>query len=283
MNCNLFEVYLLLFIPVFTFSQQTKRATIKETYTIQKLGFIDKCEIYIPIIEDYEAHQKVIKMEYSKKPKYSTYDFDAKRAMYELNSQDLEVIKTIEISYIIELNKFDLTEAKKQNNNVGLKKGEKKTYLTNTGFYKIDKDNFDSSYVLKDINTIEKIKTINDFVVNQFSYVTFFGEDKGANYAIKNKTGDCTEYSDLMVALCRVNQIPARRVSGYSINSDTVSVLNRIFKSSGHAWVEVFLEEHGWVPFDPTYCDAGDNIDFATLPNQLVYLRRSEGGKGFNW
>ena len=39
-----------------------------------------------------------------------------------------------------------------------------------------------------------------------------------------------------------------------------------------HSWVEVWLEDHGWVPFDPTLEDTGRIASFARLPARYVYL-----------
>ena len=65
----------------------------------------------------------------------------------------------------------------------------------------------------------------------------------GAKLALKNGKGDCDEFSDLFITLCRINQIPARRVMGILITD--------INKFSLHAWTEVFIPPYQkWIPFD---------------------------------
>jgi transglutaminase-like putative cysteine protease len=53
-----------------------------------------------------------------------------------------------------------------------------------------------------------------------------------------------------MIALVRQLKIPCRYVSGYLYHEDKVK--DRSPAGATHAWVEAYLGELGWVPFDPT-------------------------------
>jgi len=65
---------------------------------------------------------------------------------------------------------------------------------------------------------------------------------KGAAAALAAKAGDCSEFSDLMVALLRVREVPARPVLGLCTEwKDTPK----------HAWVEAHVAGSGWTMFDP--------------------------------
>lgn len=66
--------------------------------------------------------------------------------------------------------------------------------------------------------------------------------DKGAAAALEAKAGDCSEFSDLMVALMRVREVPARRVGG---------LLTDWMDTPKHGWVEVHIAGSGWTMFDP--------------------------------
>jgi transglutaminase-like putative cysteine protease len=59
----------------------------------------------------------------------------------------------------------------------------------------------------------------------------------GALAALQRGGGDCTEYACLAVALARANSIPARRVSGYVIERDSV-----LRAADYHDWAEVYLD-----------------------------------------
>ncbi len=55
----------------------------------------------------------------------------------------------------------------------------------------------------------------------------FIPEDRGALYALHNKSGDCTEFMDLFVALSRANGIPARGLGGYVVTENAIVNLPR--------------------------------------------------------
>lgn len=109
---------------------------------------------------------------------------------------------------------------------------------------------------------IETIKKIYNYVLNNFSYSTYNPGDVGALKALQVKKGDCTEYSDIMVALCRANNIPAREIYGFTIDWNN---------TPKHNWVEVYTSKYGWIPFDPTLGDGKKNT-FSKLQNIYVYM-----------
>ena len=112
---------------------------------------------------------------------------------------------------------------------------------------------------------IEKVLNIYDYVTDNMEYTTVNKKALGAVNALKRGKGDCTEYSDLFVALCRAKNIPARVITGYRVN--------RSATSPKHNWVEVYLEKYGWVPFDPSNGDVGNVPSKSRLLNTgPVYL-----------
>ncbi len=113
---------------------------------------------------------------------------------------------------------------------------------------------------------IDIVKSIYEFVTDRLRYVPRTDE-LGAVKALAAKQGDCVEYSDLFVALCRAKNIPARVIKGYVTKFDD---------SPEHAWAEVYLTELGWVPFDLTYGDVKRNSTknkrFQKLKPIYIYL-----------
>ncbi|MCM2250783.1 MAG: transglutaminase-like domain-containing protein [Ramlibacter sp.] len=75
------------------------------------------------------------------------------------------------------------------------------------------------------------------WVASRMTYTGYLSEDSGALIAFRTRRGDCTEYSSLLVALCRACGVPARRVGGYV--SDR-SIAPR--PSDFHDWAEVWIE-----------------------------------------
>jgi hypothetical protein len=183
----------------------------------------------------------------------------------------------------MELFDYDFSIAKKEGSVSKLRKIERKRNLKNSGYYKLPKEGLDSSLISRSNDEVHRVNQIHDFVVDHLEYQTFFGEDKGASYALKEGKGDCTEYTDLMVALCRYNEIPARRISGFTLQQDTSSLIYKIFRSSGHSWAEVHFDEYGWVPFDPTHSDGSIITNFNNLTSKYIYLVFSESDRGLSW
>lgn len=113
-------------------------------------------------------------------------------------------------------------------------------------------------------NPLEKARKICENVSNYLVYNgTLHPQEKGAAWAFDNKTGDCSEYSSLMITLLRIQGIPARKVTGYMLtdeinyNPAVGDVFNYYAYSSGvhnflgHAWVEYYIPDIGWIACEP--------------------------------
>ena len=100
-------------------------------------------------------------------------------------------------------------------------------------------------------DTLEALFALADFVNLNIEYDESYAETiKKASWVLQNKKGVCDEYTILFIALCRALGIPARYVSGVAYSN--------VKKDFGnHAWAEVWLPEHGWIPFDITYAQYG--------------------------
>ncbi|GAA4353557.1 hypothetical protein GCM10023150_22330 [Kangiella taiwanensis] len=91
----------------------------------------------------------------------------------------------------------------------------------------------------------ETVQQLVQFVHNYLYY-----QPTPTNFTIEeiinNGYGDCTEYTQLLLALLNEQRIPAREVSGYIYLGDEEQ------RFGGHAWVEVLLDGE-WVGVDPTW------------------------------
>lgn len=94
-------------------------------------------------------------------------------------------------------------------------------------------------------STADTVRGAFRWTVENLSYSGYLAEDRGALYALRNRTGDCTEYACLMAALCRAAGVPARALSGYVYPSDAV-----VRPSDFHSWVEA-ADGSSWVTADP--------------------------------
>ncbi|KKM63313.1 hypothetical protein LCGC14_1512740 [marine sediment metagenome] len=131
---------------------------------------------------------------------------------------------------------------------------------------------------------ILKAKAIYNWVSAYLEYTEDLpAQEKGALWAYNNEKGDCSEYSSLMITLLRIQNIPARKVTGFLISNNpatrphigddwefTLSRNDGIVTSDflGHAWVEYYVPEIGWIASDPTWGASSSNYF-----NKNDYLR----------
>ncbi|MHA1932357.1 MAG: transglutaminase-like domain-containing protein [Promethearchaeota archaeon] len=126
-------------------------------------------------------------------------------------------------------------------------------------------------------NPIEKAEKIFNWVSDNLDYKgNLPPQEKGALWAYNNLGGDCSEYSSLMVTLLRIQNIPARKVTGFLLSNDptirpktgdtwTFHASESTSNIIGHAWVEYYIPNIGWIACDATW-NSGSNyfnrIDF---------------------
>ncbi len=284
MKLGSFLICLLMasFSSIVSYAQDTLSLFIEETYTIEHSGTLEKCEIHIPVPRDYYKRQSIKNIQFSGSAYYSKIG-NSTYAVYELSGTDLERYSYINAIIEIDIFDYDLTVAKKNGSAMALKKGQRRTYLRKTGYYKLPKEKLDSNLISQSSNIVEKTQKIHEFVVNHVHYQDIIGKSKGAAYALEEGKGGHKEYADLMTALLRYNKIPARRVSGFTLKMDTSSNISSELGTSEHAWVEVYFNDLGWVPFDPGRSDGNTKINFNNLTNKYIYLRFDELDKGISW
>lgn len=100
-------------------------------------------------------------------------------------------------------------------------------------------------------DTLEALFALADFVNLNIEYDESYAESiKKASWVLQNKKGVCDEYTNLFIALCRALGIPARYISGMAYSNAKNDFGN-------HAWAEVWLPGHDWIPFDATYGQYG--------------------------
>ncbi|MBE5934624.1 MAG: transglutaminase domain-containing protein [Lachnospiraceae bacterium] len=145
------------------------------------------------------------------------------------------------------------------------------------------------SYTNEEIN--EAVGKVQEYYRKSFVYTLNPGETPEGqdfvNYFLESKTGFCAHYASAATMLLRYMGIPTRYVEGYVISSDLISEGKKINgeevrkytsnyregesflvevevpDNKAHAWIEVYKENFGWVPYEVT-----------------VYNRKEEGNVG---
>lgn len=104
-----------------------------------------------------------------------------------------------------------------------------------------------------------------DLFNQQFYYTVTppaLGENSVDDFMWRSRQGFCEHFAGSFVFFMRAAGVPARVVVGYQ-GGDINSVDNylMVHQRDAHAWAEVWLEDRGWVMFDPTAAVAPDRIN----------------------
>jgi transglutaminase-like putative cysteine protease len=84
-------------------------------------------------------------------------------------------------------------------------------------------------------------------------YVDNPKEDMVSDFLFKKKEGACGQFAASMAVMCRSIGIPSRIVGGFAPGEyDSQTDRREVRAKDGHSWVEVYIPEVGWVPFDGT-------------------------------
>lgn len=107
-------------------------------------------------------------------------------------------------------------------------------------------------------NDYDRAKAIEEYLYQNYEYTLEPGntpEDRDfVDYFLFDlKKGYCTYYASAMTVLARSIGIPARYVEGYVLPRESSSDgVYKVRNKEAHAWVEVYFEGFGWMPFEPT-------------------------------
>jgi len=243
-----------------------KKINFEIEYYFDILGDTTKIDFITTIPNDYEDRQEVSGIDYSISPDRIFTDGPNKYAEFIILNPygDFE----LKITTQLEIYEYDLERAmilkKGQTPEDGFSKyfmEEKYIEVNNSVIQNIDLVHTFTEYPL------DHVEMNYDFVMKNLDYFGYNPGDIGAVQALKNKGGDCTDYTDTFVTLCLASGFPARSIEGYPIDASDLAM--------GHNWSEVFISGYGWIPFDPTYDDnngSSRDTTFENLKNTYIYM-----------
>ena len=96
--------------------------------------------------------------------------------------------------------------------------------------------------------------TLQDWFRSEFDYsleVQAGHSNSAIEGFLRDRVGYCEQFAGTYAAMMRTLGIPARVAVGFTpgnFNGERYSVLGK----NAHAWPEVWFDELGWVPFEPT-------------------------------
>jgi transglutaminase-like putative cysteine protease len=223
----------------------------------------EKAVVTALVPKSIEGRQKILQVKYSPKPEREFEEKGNKYARFVLNNPAGVQVITADVE--AEIDRYDLSVAGKHRHEPESKE-RLAAWLKSEKF--VESDAKEIQQAAKSINgadELDKIRNIMAFVHQKIRYTGYDETDHGALYALKNGTGDCTEFSDLFVALCRAKNIPARVWEGYLVDEIAKG------DTAKHIRVEAYTRKYGWVPFDPLHV-LRKNAGFDVLKPVFVYL-----------
>lgn len=123
---------------------------------------------------------------------------------------------------------------------------------------------------LRKKENLKTVENIYKFVTKTIKSGEYNPKDVGAKQALIDKKGDCTEYTDLFVALCRACSIPAKHIFGYI--SGPVNVPQ-------HSWAEVFIKDLGWIQIEIT---PGNDANLNEITRGYISMTEVRNDKNLN-
>jgi hypothetical protein len=107
-------------------------------------------------------------------------------------------------------------------------------------------------------NPYDKAKAIERYLREYYPYDLEVpappeGADVADYFLFELQRGYCDYYATAMVVLARLNELPARFVSGYAPGAyDAPNAQYVVREWNAHSWAEVYFPEIGWIEFEPT-------------------------------
>ena len=109
-------------------------------------------------------------------------------------------------------------------------------------------------------------------------------------FLFDTRSGFCAHYATAFVYLLRVAKIPSRVVGGYQGGEfNRIGGFLEIRQADAHAWAEAWLEDQGWVRFDPTAAVAperiqrGVNVDLQIASGAVNFAPLDVDASALSW
>jgi transglutaminase-like putative cysteine protease len=256
-----FFIFFLL-MAVVVFPQHPLNVTVKMKYTV--IPNKDPSFHLITLLpDDQEFLQKVDTIAYSVQPERVYTSGVNKYAEFYLKdfSEKVEVLITIKM----QIYRYDYSVYKKTATKCT--SSELTPYLQEEKYIEVnDSVIVDAALKIKGVNEFDKVNETFLFVAEKLDYNKYLRKSVGAKRALQQRLGDCKDYSDLFVALCRAKRIPARVVSGLVIPIDE----DENTDNPKHCWTEVYFKDIGWIPIDALHNRR--KRDFTKMENKYIYL-----------
>jgi len=135
--------------------------------------------------------------------------------------------------------------------------------------------------------SIEKANAVRNLLTTSYAYSTKLDRigdkvDPVMYFLNESKEGYCAHFASAGVMMLRSLGVPARYASGYVVRDSRFKrnasgkYAAPVLDSYAHSWVEIYVENYGWIPFDMTPGEGG----FSNAPsgggNEIVTENTSD-------
>jgi hypothetical protein len=270
MKDKILVMVLIFFSCVYAYPQAKKRTDVVFKFSIQPVEPASKVVITTLLPQSICNRQEVISIDYTTQPTRTFTENGNAYAEFVIENPPafMEIVVFAKL-YLIQ-NGLQASKRNKDDACQALPDSLSKFLIEEKYIEKNDSLIVLTARELKNADPIKTLKNTYDFVTKKLKYAGLSASDFGAVKALQNKGGDCTEFADLFIALCRANDIPARAAKGY-----TTTWAN----TPRHDWVEAYIDGYGWVPFETT---PGHNASFQFMENKYIYLSNTRCDKHLN-
>jgi len=117
-------------------------------------------------------------------------------------------------------------------------------------------------------NPYDTARVLEHWFRTEYEYSLDVGRPRGDvadAFLFEMEAGYCTYFATAMVTMLRTQDIPARFAVGYTPGEEVDDGEWTVRGYNSHAWVEVYVPEHGWVEFDPTPAEPREAAEGAVL------------------
>jgi transglutaminase-like putative cysteine protease len=207
-------------------------------------GQPEKQNIWVALIRGFPPYQEVQSMQVSPKDYTLVVDeYGNHYAEFDFSRQPAGTTQTVKIDYRVTV--YELTY------DLSVCRGELPDAFIQPELH-IESANPQIVALARDLSrgkgsVCQQVRAFYDYIGNTLVY-TYNGANWGAQTALGPMGADCTEYTDLLVALSRAQSIPARYFEGLLVLDKGTAALAK----TEHAWPDVYMPGIGWIALDPT-------------------------------
>ncbi|WGV25440.1 transglutaminase family protein [Halotia branconii] len=131
-------------------------------------------------------------------------------------------------------------------------------------------------------NLLRKMYSIRNYVYDELSYGIKPHIDT-PDIVLERGIGSCGEYVGVLLALCRLNNIPCRTVGRYKCPPNGEQQNVPLQPDFNHVWLEFYIPGFGWLPMESNPDDVGNDGPYPTRFFMGLCWYHIEIGKGISF